>query len=233
MTNEVGCFIIEKKKIGRKEREKDFMNYESSELYFLEKDVLREFGEELGGKIFIRSAKLYAELVVTTDYRGSKTLERQLTKLVYPALAYYKTLIAFGYRKDIAIEYVRKEMHKAAEECAEVLAAQVRPVFAFRAFRGNIKKFMEYKFPSEAWICSGLKAKRKKITFQIDRCFYCEFSKKFGCSELAEVFCDYEKKAFGKGMRPKIVFECGGEIARGYEHCSFCFRKGERGEKSE
>ena len=209
------------------------MNYEKSELYFLEKDVKREFGEELGGKIFLRSSKLCTELCVTTDYRGSKTLEWQLKKLVYPVLAYYKTLIAFGYRKDEALALVRKETEKAAQDCAETLAAQVRPVFAFRSFRVNVRNFIKYKFPPEAWRCVGLKVRRKRISFRIESCLYCEISKKFGCAELAEVFCDYEKSAFSVGLRPKIVFESLGEVARGYECCSFCFRKGDRKDRRE
>lgn len=58
------------------------MEYEKTVLYFLEKDVVRNFGEEQGNKIFQRASKLYAELVVTTDYHKSPTYERQLRKLV-------------------------------------------------------------------------------------------------------------------------------------------------------
>ena len=74
------------------------MNYEKTELYFLQKDVLRHFGDAEGEKIFNRASKLYAELVVTTDYKNSVTLERQLKRLVYPVIAFYKTLLAFGYK---------------------------------------------------------------------------------------------------------------------------------------
>ena len=70
------------------------MEYGKTELNFLERDCNLQFGEEQGGKIFRRAAKLYAELVVTTDYRNDEALKRQLKGLVYPEISYYKTLLA-------------------------------------------------------------------------------------------------------------------------------------------
>ena len=60
------------------------MNYEDTDLYFLQRDAQRAFGDEEGNKIFRRAAKLYAELVCTTDYQNSQTYESQLKRLVYP-----------------------------------------------------------------------------------------------------------------------------------------------------
>ena len=117
------------------------MNYEDTELYFLKKDVLRNFGEELGGKIYQGASKLLTELAVTTDYKNSPTYERQLKRLVYPVIAYYKTLLSFGYRAPAALGLVRNETKKAAVETGETLSNQMRPVFPFRAFRSNIKNF--------------------------------------------------------------------------------------------
>lgn len=124
------------------------MNYDKTELNFLEKDVIRAFGEEEGRKIFLRASKLYAELAVTTDYQKSATFERQLRMLVYPVIAYYKTLLAFGYKTSSALGLVRNETEKAAAACADVLASQMRPVFPYHAFKRNIKNFIEYKFPA-------------------------------------------------------------------------------------
>ena len=201
------------------------MNYEKTELNFLEKDVIRAFGEEEGRKIFSRASKLYAELCVTTDYQKSPTFERQLRTLVFPVIAYYKTLLAFGYKTAPALGLVRNETEKAAEACAEVLANQMRPVFPFHAFKRNIKNFIEYKFPGMGWKVADLKARGRKITFYVRECLYCTICKKFGCPELCEVFCDYERAAFGKGLGSVMEFECGGRIATGYDKCEFKFTK--------
>lgn len=200
------------------------MNYDNTELNFLEKDVLRSFGDAEGKKIYARASKLYSELVVTTDYKNSPTLQHQLTRLIYPVIAYYKTLLAFGYKVPNALGLVRTETEKAARESGEVLAAQMRPIFPYRAFKRNIKNFIEYKFPSGGWTSGDLKT-RGKITFRIRQCLYYSITEKFGCPELCEVFCDYERTAFA-GLGPKIVCEREGELATGCNSCNFCFKKG-------
>ncbi len=208
------------------------MNYEKTELYFLQKDVLRHFGDADGQKIFNRAAKLYAELVVTTDYHNSVTLERQLKRLVYPVIAFYKTLLAFGYKIPNALGIVRTETEKAAKETAKVLASQMRPIFPYRAFKRNIRNFMEYKFPAGGWKSADLLVKGRKISFKIVNCVYYSITAKFGCPELCTVFCDYEREAFD-GLRPQVVFECDGTLANGHEYCGFAFLKGSKHTKSE
>lgn len=206
------------------------MEYEKTVLYFLGKDVVRNFGEEQGNKIFQRASKLYAELVVTTDYHKSPTYERQLRKLVYPVIAYYKTLLAYGYREESALGLVRSETEKAAKESGERLASQMRPVFPYSAFKRNIRNFIEYKFPSSGWVTEGLQVKGKQIGFKVTKCLYVTMTLKFGCPELAQIFCEFEQIAF-EGLLPQVVCERGGVIARGYDSCEFCFCKGERSKK--
>ena len=203
------------------------MNYEDTELYFLKKDVLRNFGEELGGKIYQGASKLLTELAVTTDYKNSPTYERQLKRLVYPVIAYYKTLLSFGYRAPAALGLVRNETKKAAVETGETLSNQMRPVFPFRAFRSNIKNFIEYKFPSCGWQTANLSVKGKNIDFDVKECMYHVITAKFGCPELCTVFCDYEAAAW-EGLLPQVVAERGGTIVTGHEVCDFHFRKGSR-----
>ena len=201
------------------------MKYEDTDLYFLRRDAQRAFGDAEGEQIYRRSSKLYAELVCTTDYQNSPTFESLLTRFVYPVIAYYKTLLAFGYRIDAALGLVRNETERAADECAERLANQMRPIFPYQAFRRNIKNFIEYRFPSRGWKSEGLEARGSRITFRISDCFYYNITKKFGCPELCLIFCDYERRAFA-GLSPQIVCECGSTLANGHDVCDFCFRKG-------
>ncbi len=208
------------------------MNYEDTEFYFLRRDAGILFGEEKGEKIYQRASKLYTELVVTTDYRKSQTLERQLKTLIYPVIAYYKTLLAVGYRQSDAIEFTAKAVRKAAQHCAERHAGQNRRFFPFRAFRRNIKNFMEYKFPAVEWKRSELKTSCRKISFHIDECLYCVICGKFGCKEIGILFCEYERIAFS-GFGQKILFKAGATLANGHEYCDFLFFKGGRAKKAE
>lgn len=203
------------------------MTYDKTELNFLERDCGLQFGEERGAKIFRRAAKLYGELVVTTDYKNDDALKKQLKGLVYPVIAYYKTLLAEGVREPEALEYVREEVKKAAKNCAEILDAQKRRFFPFHAFKRNIKKFMASKFPSADWKCSPPKARIGKVSFRVKECLYYKISKKFGCPELCFIFCEYEEEAF-KGLAPAIGSRREGALATGHEACAFTFFKGRK-----
>ena len=200
------------------------MVYEKTELNFLERDCLLQFGDKDGARIFRRASKLYAELVVTTDYGKDAALEKQLKGLVYPVIAYYKTLLAEGYREPNALGLVRTEVDKAAKNCGEILGAQTRRFFPFHAFKRNIRKFMASKFPAGDWVCTEPKTRGGRISFQVKQCLYYTVARKFGCPELCPVFCDYERIAF-KGLGPKIVCERDGELATGHEVCRFGFLK--------
>ena len=101
------------------------MDYEQTELYFLKRDLLTRFGEEEGAKIFAGASKLYTELYVTTDYRGSKTLETQMKRLVLPVIALYKTLCMHGYRKASALGLMRTLTERAAQNTADILSSPV------------------------------------------------------------------------------------------------------------
>ncbi len=203
------------------------MGYEQTEFDFLERDLRMRFGDEDGAKIFADASKLYTELAVTTDYHNSMTLERQLKRLVFPAIALYKTLCLHGYRHASALGVMRTVIERAAWHTGDILAAQMRKIAPFHAFKRNIRNFMEYKFPSAGgWRCSGLNTKGKSIEFCIEECLYRTITARFGCPELCGVFCDYEQAAYA-GLRPQIVFSCGGRLSEGKEFCSFSFKKGD------
>lgn len=151
------------------------MNYDNTDLHFLHRHCIKRFGEEEGEKIYFRASKLYAELVVTTDYQNSAEAERQLKMLIFPVIAYYKTLRAFGYTEDSALGYVRLETEKAARNCADVLADQKRKLFPFHAFKRNIKKFMASKFPAPACKYADLCVRGKRSPFRSNSAFITVF----------------------------------------------------------
>ncbi len=186
------------------------------------------FGDEDGEKIYHRTAKLYAELAVTTDYKDSYTLERQLKRFVYPVIAYYKTLLSYGYRQAAALGLVRRETEKAADESGAILGAQMRRFFPYRAFRRNIKNFIEYKFPAAGgWKSGELKTASRVLSFRIRTCMYATIAEKFGCPELCAVFCDYERRMFA-GLLPQVEASCPCSMGEGHDYCEFRFKRGHR-----
>ena len=209
------------------------MDYGSTELDFLERDLRMRFGDAEGAKIFADASKLYTELAVTTDYRGSKTLELQLKRLVFPVVALYKTLCLHGYRKASALGVMRTVTERAARHTGDILAAQMRKVAPYRAFKRNFRNFMEYKFPpAGGWKCGKPDLRGGRIGLHIEECLYRTMTARFGCPELCAVFCDYERISFA-GLLPQIKLSCAGSLAEGCEHCAFSFATGTRPRRGE
>ena len=187
------------------------------------------FGEEKGNKIYFRTAKLYSELSVTTDYKNSEASERLLKRLIFPVIAYYKTLQYYGYQEKIALNFTRCEVEKAAAGCARVLSDQMRKILPFHAFKRNAHRFLGSKFPAAVFQRSALSLRGGRISFRIDSCFYNLIAQKFGCGELCELFCEYERISFA-GLAPKIVCSRTATLCEGCDFCDFAFTKGKEAE---
>lgn len=90
------------------------MKLNETTLSFLEVDSIQQFGKEKGKLIFEQAEKIFQELLNNADYLNNAAIQNHLQAKLFPALAYYKTLRENGINQDEALEYVRKETHKAA-----------------------------------------------------------------------------------------------------------------------
>ena len=106
------------------------MKLNETTLSFLEVDCIQQFGKEKGNLIFEQVEKIFQELLNNADYRNNAAIQNHLQAKLFPTLAYYKTLRENGINQDEALEYVRKETHKAAnikrEENIGVQGVQTR-----------------------------------------------------------------------------------------------------------
>ena len=90
------------------------MTINETTLSFLLEDCIKEFGTEKGEKFFQRTEQIYQNLLDSADYKNSEVIREHLQRKLFPPMAYYKTLIAEGYDKSTALDYVEKETRKAA-----------------------------------------------------------------------------------------------------------------------
>ena len=201
------------------------MNYEDTDLYFLQRDVCRAFAMRKGKRSFAGHPNFGRNSSVPRIIRTARRMRASCSGWSTRSSPIIRRCSRSVIGWTAALGLVRNETEKAAEECAERLANQMRPLFPYHAFRRNIKNFIEYRFPSRGWKSEGLEAKGPVISFRIAECFYYNITRKFGCPELCPVFCEYEARAFA-GLSPQILFECGGTLANGHNFCDFCFRKG-------
>ena len=117
---------------------------------FLLDDCIREFGEEKGRRILQKADDIFSKLESDADYKDNAAIKEYIQMKLLPPPSYYKTLLAEGYDKEAALDFVRKETQKTAEK-KEAMSKMARLSFAYSIYRMGVKKFMAKNFPSEGW----------------------------------------------------------------------------------
>ena len=187
-------------------------------------DSIQQFGKEKGKLIFEQAEKIFQELLNNADYLNNAAIQNHLQAKLFPALAYYKTLRENGINQDEALEYVRKETHKAANIKKEEMKKLGDMPFAYTIYRLGVKKHMRKNFPDTGWTTEWVKCNGKEIHFNLHKCIYWELTKMYHCPELCCVYCENDDISFS-GLLPKIRFERTGTLANGSPYCDFHFLK--------
>ena len=160
------------------------MKLNETTLSFLEVDCIQQFGKEKGNLIFEQVEKIFQELLNNADYRNNAAIQNHLQAKLFPTLAYYKTLRENGINQDEALEYVRKETHKAANIKREEMKKLGNMPFAYTIYRLGVKKHMRKNFPDTGWTTEWVKCNGKEIHFNLHKCIYWELTKMYHCPEL-------------------------------------------------
>lgn len=198
------------------------MNFNKTNLPFLYEDCKCEFGVEKGELIFKQVNKCYQSLVKNADFKNNSAIKEHLFLRLFPAMAYYKTLLDVGFNSSDSISYVKKETQKAAFKNQQKNKKLSCIPFAYFFYRLGIKKYMNKNFPKEGWRIEWIKCDNKEIHFNLHNCIYWELSQKYGCPELCQVYCSNDTTAFA-GLLPKIEFKRNGTLGEGANYCDFHF----------
>ncbi|MBD5492723.1 MAG: L-2-amino-thiazoline-4-carboxylic acid hydrolase [Lachnospiraceae bacterium] len=137
-------------------------------LLFLENDCIQQFGNEKGITIFQRAETIYQDLLHKADYRKSDAIQNHLQFKMFPTMAYYKALRAEGISQEKALEYVKKETHKAASVQKEKMSKLGNMPFAYTFYRMGVKKHMKKNFPDNGWKTEWIKCNGKEIHFNLN-----------------------------------------------------------------
>ena len=101
---------------------------------FLLDDCIREFGEEKGRRILQKADDIFSKLESDADYKDNAAIKEYIQMKLLPPLSYYKALLAEGYDKEVALNFVRKETQKTAEK-KEAMSKMARLPFAYSIYR--------------------------------------------------------------------------------------------------
>lgn len=202
------------------------MNYQNTNLGFLQMDCIKIFGEEKGNKIFNETCQTYYSLLQSINQQdNNESIKMHIEKNMFPTIAYYLALQKFGYTKDEAYEFVLNETQKAALIKQKKNKALGKMPFAYRIFKLFFKKVMRKNFPNEGWQIEWKKFDSKEIHINFTKCLYVDYTSKYGCPELCSVFCKNDIVSF-EGYKPKIDFRRTQTLANSEQYCDFHFYNG-------
>lgn len=159
------------------------------------------------------------------DDKGNKTVGKHISTFILPGFACYKALLETGINIDEAIDFVSKELNKAAEGMGKFMGKFRNFPFAFRLVKLIAKPMIKYGFPKEGWTVIWKEYSSNSVSFDMTSCLYFEELKKRNAAELCPAFCESDHVSYDP-LSPEIVFQRAGTLAYGNKVCDFCFEKG-------
>jgi len=192
----------------------------------LEQSLALAYGSEKAPLIFERATSILNSELDNMDDRGNKAVRKHISAFILPGFASYKALKELGFNSDDALGFVSKELNKTAARAGKIMNKFQNFPFAFGLLRLFVKPMIKYGFPKEGWTVVWKENSRKRISFDMISCLYCEELKNRNAFELCPAFCESDHVSYDP-LSPKIVFKRTGTLAQpGKKVCDFCFEKG-------
>lgn len=191
----------------------------------LEQSLTSAYGMGKATLIFDRATSILNNELNNMDDRGNKIVRKHLSTCILPGIASYKALKESGIDSTEAFDFVRKELNKTALREGKFMNKFQNFPFAFEILRLVIKPIIKFGFPKEGWTVIWKENTRKRISFDMISCLYCEELKIRNAFELCPAFCETDHVSYDP-LSPNIVFKRTCTLALSGEVCDFCFEKG-------
>lgn len=190
----------------------------------LKSRCIQKYGNEKGLCIYKKAEENFQTMKIEANYRNSDVIKWHINGNIYPVLAYYMSLLEYGFSKENAYINTLEETQKNAmiEKKKNEMLGKIP--FFYSLFKLFCKKVMEKNFPNEGWETEWIRYDNREVHFNLKRCLYFEVTSQYGHPELCTVFCANDTTSFS-GYLPKVKFERSGTIGEGKKLCDFHFIK--------
>ena len=200
------------------------MSYSDTMFKDLKSVCAQKYGNEKGLSIYNKAEENFQKMKIKADYRNSDMIKWHMTKNIFPVLAYYMSLLEYGFSTENAYTNALEETQKHAMVEKKRNGMLGKIPFFYYLFKVFCKKVMDKNYPNEGWETEWVRYDNKEVFFNLKRCLYFEVTSQYGHPELCTVFCANDTTAFS-GYLPKVKFERSGTIGEGKKLCDFHFKK--------
>lgn len=201
-----------------------YTDVKNSILFFLQEDCVRQFGAELGEKIYKTTTENFESLACDAEKSGeSKKKLKMISTHFYPVYAYYQALLKHGYNTEDALNFVRNEVLRAANAKKPIESKYIKKRDPYKAFCNSAKAYMKKKFPSEFWTAEIVEININEVHLNVSACIYKELCDKYNCPELCPIYCERYDAAYSY-LGDNLRFYRRGTLGKGNDCCDFRFR---------
>lgn len=190
----------------------------------LEQALEEWYGREKANAVFEKACKVLISEMGQINDRGNKAIRKHLVVFILPGFALYKALKETGTEAEDSYNFVRKELHKRSEKSGNFMKKFKKIPFSYEILRMFVLPIIKYGFPKEGWGVEWKEISKKRISFVMTSCLYCDELGKRDALELCKAYCESDHIAYDP-LSPEIVFKRTGTLAGGHSVCDFCFEK--------
>jgi len=190
------------------------MSYSDTMFKDLKSICTQKYGNEKGLCIYNKAEENFREMIIEADYRNNDMIKWHMTKNIFPVLAYYMSLLEYGFSTENAYKNALEETQKHAITSKKKNGILGKMPFFYYLFKIGCKKVMNKSYPNEGWETEWIRYDDKEVHFNLKRCVYFEVTCKYGYPELCTVFCANDTTRFS-GYLPHVKFERSGTIGTG------------------
>lgn len=162
----------------------------------------------------------YVELCRTVAWPRHPVLRAHLAVSLLPGLALYRSLQAAGWSRSEATDAVATALEQAMlprRRRLERLAAH-RGFFPLLALMIRVGSPVLY--PAAGWGIQWLEVSRRRVAFDIDRCYYVATLADLGAPELTPLYCRGDDLLYAN-LSPELEWRRTSTIGMGCEVCDF------------
>lgn len=184
------------------------------------KRLYEDFGEEQGKEILEKADDIFGQLC-RENSSDTKELKEHTEKVIYPVTALYKVLCGYCDSEETALKFTAEYFFESVEMQAKTLKKFINAGNSAKTFPQVFINQMTKDYSEKAGFKMKIIADEKsKARFDILECPYEKITKKYGCTELCELFCKSDEMCYS-GISPELHWKREHTLVKDNDYCDF------------
>lgn len=141
---------------------------------------------------------------------------------IFTTIAIYRALICELGNKDNALNYTSNLFHETwSKPARKSLLRFMKIPFFYLIFPAFVRRMvLKYYSIDSGFVPGEIRYNKGDFYYEVIKCPYYEYCKKYGYPELTEIFCDSDEICY-QDLHEKMIFKRSKTISGGFDLCDF------------